>query len=454
MRKSHSESRISLPVKLLGAVCLSALAAGCNSQNSRFSDGVFTGIVPSAVGNQTSVAGDPGGFPAAPGSPAVDPVNTGSVTPPASVGPRSSGSTLAAVPLPSPAAAGEMARDAGTPAAPSRGPGGWTATGGTRVTVGSGETIYNLSRRYGVPATEIMKANGITDASSIKVGQAIVIPQYIYGRNAPVSAPDNDPNTRNAAAGTVKTASVGAQNLQPSAASGAENSPSAKPSASSTHASSANYTVQSGDSLIRISKQTGASVEDIQRANGLSGSSIRVGQVLTIPGSGSHSGATGTANAAGKSKQAQPAKTATVTDATKDTQLASATPKTTGIDKLRWPVKGQVMTGFGANSNGRKSDGIDISVPEGTPVKAAENGVVIYAGSGLKEYGNTVLVRHDNGLVTVYGYASELTVQRGDKVTRGEVVALSGMSGDANRPKLHFEIRKDAKPVDPTTYLE
>jgi len=87
-------------------------------------------------------------------------------------------------------------------------------------------------------------------------------------------------------------------------------------------------------------------------------------------------------------------------------------------------------------------------------VKAAENGVVIYAGDGLKEFGNTVLVRHDNGMVTVYGHASALRVKRGEKVRRGQEIALSGMSGSADRPKLHFEVRKDATPVNPSGYLE
>ncbi|MEP4422761.1 MAG: M23 family metallopeptidase, partial [Nitratireductor sp.] len=95
-----------------------------------------------------------------------------------------------------------------------------------------------------------------------------------------------------------------------------------------------------------------------------------------------------------------------------------------------------------------------IAVPEGTPVKAAENGVVIYAGDGLKEFGNTVLVRHEDGLVTVYGHASELKVARGDKVRRGQEIARSGMSGSADLPKLHFEVRKDSVPVNPTGYLE
>jgi murein DD-endopeptidase MepM/ murein hydrolase activator NlpD len=117
-------------------------------------------------------------------------------------------------------------------------------------------------------------------------------------------------------------------------------------------------------------------------------------------------------------------------------------------------VRGRVISAFGGQSGGKKNDGIDIAVPEGTPVKAAENGVVIYAGDGLKDFGNTVLVRHEDGLVTVYGHASEIKVSRGETVRRGQEIARSGLSGNADAPKLHFEVRKNSTPVDPGKYLE
>ncbi|HXV30144.1 MAG TPA: M23 family metallopeptidase, partial [Sinorhizobium sp.] len=136
------------------------------------------------------------------------------------------------------------------------------------------------------------------------------------------------------------------------------------------------------------------------------------------------------------------------------TDVDEASPKSTGISKYRWPVRGAVVAGYGANVDGNRNDGINISVPEGTPIKAAENGVVIYSGSSLKELGNAVLVRHDDGTVTVYGNASELRVQRGQKVQRGQTLASSGMTGRASQPQLHFEVRKNATPVNPATYLE
>jgi murein DD-endopeptidase MepM/ murein hydrolase activator NlpD len=92
-------------------------------------------------------------------------------------------------------------------------------------------------------------------------------------------------------------------------------------------------------------------------------------------------------------------------------------------------------------------------VPEGTPVKAAEDGVVAYAGNELKGYGNLVLVRHSNGFVTAYAHTSEILVKRGDAVKRGQVIAKSGQSGNVTSPQLHFEIRKGSTPVDPSQYL-
>ena len=138
----------------------------------------------------------------------------------------------------------------------------------------------------------------------------------------------------------------------------------------------------------------------------------------------------------------------------KQTDMASIPPESTGIGKYRWPVRGAVINNFGDNVEGTRNDGINISVPEGTPIKAAENGVVIYSGNGLKQLGNTVLVRHDDGKVTVYGNASKLEVQRGQKIQRGQTVAISGMSGNAKLPQVHFEVRKDATPVNPSSFLE
>jgi murein DD-endopeptidase MepM/ murein hydrolase activator NlpD len=143
----------------------------------------------------------------------------------------------------------------------------------------------------------------------------------------------------------------------------------------------------------------------------------------------------------------EPAPASDQTSAVKTAEPAGALPS------FRWPARGRVIAGFGPSPNGLQNDGINVAVPEGTPVKAAEDGVVAYAGNELKGYGNLVLVRHSNGFVTAYAHTSEIMVKRGDAVKRGQVIAKSGQSGNVTSPQLHFEIRKGSTPVDPSQYL-
>ena len=368
---------------------------------------------------------------------------------------------------------------------------GWSKVGGTVVSVRQGETLYNLSKRFGVPVKEILKANGMASANELAAGQKVVIPTYVYSRQAPVSAPDNDPQVaaasssrglRNDAPTAPRPAPAPAQTvavlpLAPKPREQAGNSLQTTTTAKTVRVATSNagnvYTVVSGDTLHSVARKTGSTTAQLKAANGLGDGYLRIGQKLTIPGTGAATAAakpaataidpikTGSANAPAPKAEA-PSRVTAYTPPTRDenvineavTQTAAVAPEATGVGKMRWPVRGRVVEGYGRTAGGRVNDGIDIAVPEGTPVKAAENGVVIYAGDGLKEFGNTVLVRHEDGLVSVYGHASELTVKRGDKVRRGQEIARSGMSGAADTPKLHFEVRKDSAPVDPAKFLE
>ena len=142
------------------------------------------------------------------------------------------------------------------------------------------------------------------------------------------------------------------------------------------------------------------------------------------------------------------------TEPTIEAASGATSSETTGnTPSFRWPVRGRVIQGFGPKGNGQQNDGINLAVPEGTSVKAAEDGVVAYAGNELKGYGNLVLVRHSNGFVTAYAHASEVSVKRGDAVKRGQIIAKAGQTGNVTSPQLHFEIRKGATPVDPGQYL-
>jgi murein DD-endopeptidase MepM/ murein hydrolase activator NlpD len=215
-------------------------------------------------------------------------------------------------------------------------------------------------------------------------------------------------------------------------------------------------------------------------ANGLGGdTSLKIGMKLTIPvklvpakgravgvaagtAPAAPAGVTGAVAAAklsavhgtpqiGKTASAEPvsgARVASTEVISEETGSANSL-----APSFRWPLRGRVVNNFGAKVNGASNDGIDLAVPEGTPVRAAEDGVVAYAGNELKGYGNLVLVRHANGFVTAYANASEVMVKRNDQVHKGQVIAKTGQTGSAPAPQLHFEVRKNSSPVDPIQYL-
>ncbi len=230
------------------------------------------------------------------------------------------------------------------------------------------------------------------------------------------------------------------------------------------------HVVAAGDTLSRISRRYGRPISEIAKANNIQATtSLKIGDRLVIPGvrtSAAKPDASPAkpAPAVAQTKPSPPAAspkeptpTASVFTPVTETQAADDSGKTaeaTGsLPKFRWPANGRVISAYGPNNNGQQNDGINIALPENTPVKAAEEGVVAYAGSELKGYGNLVLVRHPNGYVTAYAHAKELLVKRGDQVKRGQVIARSGQSGNVNAPQLHFEIRKGASPVDPMKFL-
>jgi murein DD-endopeptidase MepM/ murein hydrolase activator NlpD len=236
------------------------------------------------------------------------------------------------------------------------------------------------------------------------------------------------------------------------------------------------HVVAPGETLSSIARLYGKPRSEIARANKIdSFANVRIGQRLTVPGIRTAQAKTAPAaqpatlqppkTQARQAAAPAPAKVAAAAPASATARLAApatetpeaaapAAADTTGaIPSFRWPVRGRVITEFGAKTNGARNDGINLAVPEGTSVKAAEDGVVAYAGNELKGYGNLVLVRHSNGYVTAYAHASDITVKRGDQVKRGQVIARAGQTGSVSSPQLHFEIRKGSTPVDPMRHL-
>ncbi len=134
-----------------------------------------------------------------------------------------------------------------------------------------------------------------------------------------------------------------------------------------------------------------------------------------------------------------------------DELLANPMPRSG--ETFRRPVEGLVISKFGPKDDGTYNDGINISVPKGTPVKAAENGVVTYVGTEIAGFGNLILIRHADDFVTAYAHNDEVKVKRCDVVRRGQEIATAGASGSVSKPQVHFEIRKNSKPVDPEQHF-
>jgi murein DD-endopeptidase MepM/ murein hydrolase activator NlpD len=368
---------------------------------------------------------------------------------------------------------------------------GWSTVNAPAVLMRQGETTATLATRFGVPEKEILKANGLKRGSDAEPGQRILIPTYgAAGSAAKASASQaaatldvDKQKNKPVLPENREVAILPTQSQSREKGSAANGATAGKQPTTGEGNAPGTYTVKAGDSLNRIAKANGVSVDQLRAENGLTSGAIRVGQALKLPKThetaqkaapatdtlttASVSPKAETAKLVGKAPKAEmakadPAKPAEYTPAVAKqsvNEVASKddgadAPKATGISKYRWPVRGAVVAGYGANVEGNRNDGINISVPEGTPIKAAENGVVIYSGSSLKELGNAVLVRHDDGTVTVYGNASELKVQRGQKIQRGQTLASSGMSGSATQPQVHFEVRKNATAVNPATFLE
>ncbi|HEX2257514.1 MAG TPA: peptidoglycan DD-metalloendopeptidase family protein [Afifellaceae bacterium] len=248
------------------------------------------------------------------------------------------------------------------------------------------------------------------------------------------------------------------------------------------------YVVQPGDSLWSIAKAHGVTTSELLAVNGLRTATLTPGQRLAIPSSAGRTqvarldagnpqmtdAATGLperrpAAAAAPQAHQQPAApvqapvqapaaaepvTAYAPANQPDAPAAAAsTADGNTAGGFRWPVRGRIIAGFGKRPDGERSDGIKLSVPEGTSVRAAEDGTVIYAGDELKSYGNLILIRHADGWVSAYAHNKELMVRRGDEVRRGQVVAKSGMTGNVTTPQVHFELRKGATPVDPVPHM-
>jgi murein DD-endopeptidase MepM/ murein hydrolase activator NlpD len=402
--------------------CSASGLAACSGSMDRFADYPTNSVSPSAAVRSDSVQSGP--------------LSQGTLPP---ARPMWQGySPAQPTPTPTPAPVSAVVRDtAAAPPVQMASGNGWSG----RVTVRRGQTLYSIARNYNVPVTELARVNNVTISHAVRVGETLQVPGQYQAASAPAPRP--------------------------------------------SHGDGAAHMVRSGETLFSIGRAYNVSPFAIAEANNLPRNySVKTGEQLRIPGGG-HQVARNDAEAGPVEQKTwrqkpqtrqdeaevaeEPAADAPAADAPAETadnadqaaeqpadeQQASADsePVLAADAGFRWPVRGKVIATFGQKPNGTRNEGINIAVPEGTSVRAAESGVVAYAGNELKGYGNLVLLRHENGWVTAYAHNKDLFVRRGDTVRRGDVIAKAGQTGSVTSPQLHFELRKGATAVDPTKYL-
>ncbi len=301
------------------------------------------------------------------------------------------------IPTPTPAA---------TPPAPA--PATAALPPGGRYRVQPGDTLYGIARRFGLPVQSIVQRNGLAPPYRLSPGQELQLPAQRVHR------------------------------------------------------------VQPGDTLYSLSRQYNVERSQLAAVNDLQAPySLSVGQSLAIPATGPAPAGQLAMVPAAAPRGAQPAPTPRAAPQPPQPQAAQpqpaalptqppdpppVPPTANGLGFL-WPTQGRVIAEFGAQGDGRHNDGINIAAPRGAPVVAAERGEVVYAGNELRGFGNLLLIRHENGWVTAYAHNSSLLVSKGERVSRGQVIARVGRSGNVDRPQLHFEIRKGSRAVDPRELL-
>ena len=264
--------------------------------------------------------------------------------------------------------------------------------------VGTDETLYAISRKTGISLRDLIAANGLAPPYRLRKGQRFLVPEARY------------------------------------------------------------YKVSAGDTLYAISRRQNISVYALARHNGLAPPyQIRPGQHLRLPGGPTVIASNNSRPTGQLQKQSDHSGNSILVPRPKSKgasrRLAlKAAPKRAG-SRFAWPVRGKVISRFGAKANGLHNDGINIAVKEGTAVRAADNGVVVYAGNELRGFGNLLLLRHRGGWVTAYGHNQTLDVKVGDVVRQGQRIARAGHTGNTNRPQLHFEIRRGRRAVNPVEHL-
>jgi murein DD-endopeptidase MepM/ murein hydrolase activator NlpD len=324
------------------------------------------------------------------------------------------------------------------------------ANTGQRVhVITEGQSLYAVARLYGVTVRDLIHTNQLAPPYKLALGQRLAVPGA--SGQAPVPVETQWP----VASQVVSTpgASTPAVSTQP-----------------------ATHVVKNGDTVYSIARRYKVDMAALVRLNAISASyRISPGQRLLLPGQAGATTALAGLPAANTTKLSSAAATATTaqqpvaqaslaawTQSSQSSVAMVPPPEVTGPipkappragDKFIWPVEGKLLLKYGPKQGGLHNDGINIAAPRGSPVRAADNGVVAYVGNELRGFGNLLLIKHDGGWMTAYAHNESILVGRGAKVKRGQTVARVGDSGSVITPQLHFEIRRGIRAVDPAKQL-
>jgi len=326
-----------------------------------------------------------------------------------------------------------------------------------RLTVKQGDTLYSLARSNGTTVDQLVKVNNLPAPYVIKPGQVLSMPGTPLVSSAKPVIKTTTPKLNYKKTGRYSR-----------------------------------HEVLQGESIKTIADLYGLKVETVGRFNDIQPPfNVKTGQVLKVPYSDAAVTMIKPVSVSprqtthvtqspvpipvsnplriSKSSSVQTAsipvprpKPTSVVTATKKLPVISqksnkpiyiSKPAPRSSSQFRWPVKGRIISQYGTKPNGVKNDGINVAVPHGTSVKAAENGVVTYAGNELQGYGNLVIVSHADNWVTLYAHNSKFLVKKGQMVKRGQIISKAGQTGQVTSPQVHFEIRKGAKVVNPVKHM-
>lgn len=280
--------------------------------------------------------------------------------------------------------------------------------------VARGDTLYDISRRYDVPMSELARLNGLQAPYTITPGQELLVP----AGGTRIAAYDGDGNDETGGEGQRGDDTAGAGDNAAGDDANARRPTGRGRETSDRAAGDGAETGDGGDAArsVKVPKPEPkpAAIKRAAREDG-----------------GDDAGATRTAN--------------------RPEEVPDPPARSDG--RFAWPVRGDILTGYGPQPSGLHNDGLNIAAGRGTPVKAAANGVVAYVGNELRGFGNLVLVKHAESWITAYAHLDTILVERGEKVERGETIARVGSSGGVSEPQLHFETRRGTDAVDPNEVL-